>query len=812
MAGSAPTASFASFSQYESSLRPPGGGTSGVSNNAGRVDPDQIPSVVTVRELHQRYYDTHLYPTLERMCAPAAPTDFCAVDQGGSNPKFGRPTLANVPATADLLATTHLPLGLLLQPLARLREDEHSVPVLDFGDLGPPRCARCRAYINPFMQFADGGLKLICNMCRYANTVSGDYYAPLDASGRRIDRDSRPELNLGTVEFNVPKQFWKTEPEPMRYIFVIDVSADAVNRSLPHLTAQAIRRALYGDSGLPAGCKVAIITYDRTIHFYNLNSKLTQAQMMVMSEVDDAFIPLMEGLFVDPEDSRMIIEDLLDRLEVLFEDLKVPEPAFGAVVDIAFKALQATGGKVIATLSALPTWGPGHLVFRDDPRSYHTEKERSLFTTDLPYYKTWGHKFAEAGIGMDVFVLPTTYCDLAAFGAMCELTGGELYFYQNFAPARDGRRMMTEFTTAVTRETGYMGQFKVRCSNGLQVSRYYGNFYHSRPAADLDLGTIDEHKSIVAMFKHDGKLDPKFDAHFQSALLYTTKDGQRRVRCHNFVAGVTQQIKEVVKFCDEEAVVAVIAREAVGKMTTDQLKDIRAGITDKCVHILASYRKYGAAMSSPGQLILPEALKELAVFVLGLIKSKALRGTNVNSDVRVFSASLLKSMPIDDISLYLYPRIFGLHNLEPTDGYVDDATGRFKMPRCVRASLSRFDEGGAYIVDNGQTCYLWIHRRANPNLLRDLFGVDKLEAMDAYMNELPAEVDTPLAIQARNILTYIAQRRNSKAMSVQLARQELDGAEYEVASMMVEDRNSDAMNYVDYLCQIHKNIQLVNAQ
>ncbi|KAK9358257.1 Sec23/Sec24 trunk domain-containing protein [Lipomyces starkeyi] len=792
--------------EYNSTIRPVGAGA------GPRVDPDQIPSVVTVRELNQKYYATHMYPTMEKLCPPVATTEYCAVDQGSSNPKFGRLTLCSVPASADVLAMTHLPLGLVLQPFAKLRPDEQEIPVLDFGDNGPPRCNRCRAYVNPFMQFADGGVKFICNMCQFANTVPGEYYSPVDASGRRIDRDQRPELNLGTVEFAVPKGYWKVTPEPMKYVFAIDVSADAVNKSLPHLTAQAIRRALYGpDGGLPEGCKIAIITYDRTLHFYNLNSKLSQAQMMVVTEVDEGFLPLMDGLFVDPEESRFIIEDLLDRLEVLFEDLKIPEPAFGAVLDVAFQALSATGGKVIVTLSALTTWGPGRLAFRDDPRQYHTEKEKVLFSAENIYYKKWGQKYAEAGIGLDLFVFPSTYVDLASVGMVSELSGGEIFYYPNFVPQRDGKRMIAEMSTAVNRQVGYQGQLKVRCSNGLQVSAYYGNFYHSRPASDIDLGTIDEHKSIVVMFKYDGKLDAKLDAHFQSALLYTTKSGQRRIRCQNFVAGVTTQIKEVVKFCDEDALLAIMAKEAVQHMTSALLKDIRAGINDKCVQILASYRKHGATTSTPGQLILPEALKELTVLLLSLLKSKALRGGNVNSDVRVFSMRLLKCMPLDDLSLYLYPRIFGLHNLQEADGYVDESTGQFKMPTYVRASLSRFGEGGAYLIDNGQSCFLWIHRRANPNLLKDLFGptVDKLEALDPYMNEFP-EIDTPLSRQVRNIVTYLQELRGAKALSIQLARQELDGAEYEVSAMMVEDRNNEAMNYVDYLCHVHKHIQLVN--
>ena len=43
---------------------------------------------------------------------------------GNSNPRFMRLTLYSIPNTEDLLQTSHLPLGVILQPMARLRNDE----------------------------------------------------------------------------------------------------------------------------------------------------------------------------------------------------------------------------------------------------------------------------------------------------------------------------------------------------------------------------------------------------------------------------------------------------------------------------------------------------------------------------------------------------------------------------------------------------------------------------------------------------------------------------------------------------------------
>jgi hypothetical protein len=107
---------------------------------------------------------------------------------------------------------------------------------------------------------------------------------------------------------------------------------------------------------------------------------------------------------------------------------------------------------------------------------------------------------------------------------------------------------------------------KVRCSNGLQVSSYHGNFVQHALGADLEIGGIDAEKAIGVLFSYDGKLDPKLDAHFQAALLYTSADGQRRVRCINVVAAVNEGGMETMKFVDQDAIVAVIAKEGMSSV------------------------------------------------------------------------------------------------------------------------------------------------------------------------------------------------------------------------------------------------------
>lgn len=245
----------------------------------GRVDPDQIPSIPRSRDAIAQYYLKNVYPTFEHHIPPPASVPFVAFDQGNASPKFTRLSMNSIPSASDALQSTGLPLGLLLQPLAPLQPGELEIPVLDFGEVGPPRCHRCRAYINPFMVFRNGGNKFVCNMCNYANDVPAEYFSATTPQGARLDREQRPELMRGTVEFLVPKEYWSKQPVGLRWLFLIDVGQESFNKGFLEAFCEGVMAALYGDEGedgevkrkIPEGAKVGFVTFDKDIHFYNMN-------------------------------------------------------------------------------------------------------------------------------------------------------------------------------------------------------------------------------------------------------------------------------------------------------------------------------------------------------------------------------------------------------------------------------------------------------------------------------------------------------------------------------------------------------------
>ncbi|PIA95616.1 Protein transport protein Sec24C [Cercospora beticola] len=806
---------------------------------AQRVDPNLIPSIPLSRDLPADYYKQHVYPTMEQRLPPPATTPFVAFDQGNASPKHARLTLNCIPNSQEQLATTALPLGLVVQPLNRQSDGESAIPVLDFGEIGPPRCRRCRAYVNPFMVFSNGGNRMTCNLCGHPNEVPPEYFAPTDPSGIRVDRQDRPELLLGTCEFLVPKEYWSKEPVGQRYLFLLDVSAESCTRGFLKATCDGLLAALYGDdfeveprddddedeaeakppkpSKVPAGAKVGFVAFDREIHFFNVSSGLSAPQQLVVSDLEEPFAAISaQHLFVNAAECKSNIVTLLQQLPAMFERIKHAEPALLPALQAALSGLSESGGKIICTLASLPTYGPGRLTVRD--RNMQTasndnpEQEKVLFRTENQSYKKLQADMVKAGVGVDFFLTAPAggYLDIATIGLVSEKTGGETFYYPNWAYPRDTLRLEKELSHAVQREQGYAVLMKVRCSNGLQIAHYSGNFTQHTFGADLEMGTMTEDSAVSVTFTYDGKLEVRNDAHFQSAVLYTTTSGQRRVRCTNVVATVTENARDSMRFVDQDAVLTILAKEAAYKVPDKSLANTRQELQDKTTDILAAYRKHHSGAHPSGQLVMPEHMKEFAMYTLGLIKSRALKGGKEPSDRRIHELRMLKSMGPGELSLYLYPRVIAIHAMEPGEGFADE-NGHLKMPHGVRASFANIEEGGAYLFDNGQMLILWLHQLVSPNLLEDLFGegCNELHKLDPNLNALPV-LETHLNAQVRNILIALEQGsgtgRGSKGLSIQLARQGLDGAEFEFARLLYEDRNGEASSYVDWLVMLHRGV------
>jgi protein transport protein SEC24 len=87
-------------------------------------------------------------------------------------------------------------------------------------------------------------------------------------------------------------------------------------------------------------------------------------------------------------------------------------------LNAALAALEKTGGKIICSLSALPTWGPGRLFLRDDGKQHGGDAEKKLLDTEHPGWRKAADKMVQAGVGTDFFLAAPGggYLDIATIG------------------------------------------------------------------------------------------------------------------------------------------------------------------------------------------------------------------------------------------------------------------------------------------------------------------------------------------------------------------------------------------------------------
>lgn len=171
-------------------------------------------------------------------------------------------------------------------------------------------------------------------------------------------------------------------------IFLIDVSYNNVKSGLVHLMCDQMKniiRNLPIDQGQTRSkMKVGFITYNNTVHFYNIKSTLAQPQMMVVGDVHEMFMPLLDGFLADPEESEAVIDLLMDQIPKMYGDTRETETILLPAIQAGLEALKASecAGKLLVFHSSLPiSDAPGQLKNRDDRKLLGTEKEKTILST-----------------------------------------------------------------------------------------------------------------------------------------------------------------------------------------------------------------------------------------------------------------------------------------------------------------------------------------------------------------------------------------------------------------------------------------------
>ncbi|XP_053839701.1 protein transport protein Sec24C isoform X1 [Vidua macroura] len=771
-----------------------------------RIDPDAIPSPIQVIEDDRNNRGSEPFVTGVRgQVPPLVTTNFLVKDQGNASPRYIRCTSYNIPCTSDMAKQSQVPLAAVIKPLAALPPEETLPYLVDHGESGPVRCNRCKAYMCPFMQFIEGGRRFQCCFCSCVTEVPPHYFQHLDHTGKRVDFYDRPELSLGSYEFLATVDYCKNNkfPSPPAFIFMIDVSYNAVKSGLVRLICEELKSLL---DYLPregnmeeSAIRVGFVTYNKVLHFYNVKSSLAQPQMMVVSDVADMFVPLLDGFLVNVNESRTVIASLLDQIPEMFADTRETETVFAPVIQAGLEALKAAecAGKLFIFHTSLPiAEAPGKLKNRDDRKLINTDKEKTLFQPQTSFYNNLAKDCVAQGCCVDLFLFPNQYLDVATLGVVPYQTGGSIYKYAYFQLETDQYRFLNDLRRDVQKEVGFDAVMRVRTSTGIRATDFFGAFYMSN-TTDVEMAGLDCDKTITVEFKHDDKLSEDSGALLQCALLYTSCAGQRRLRIHNLSLNCCTQLADLYRNCETDTLINYLAKYAYRGVLSSPVKTVRDALINQCAQILACYRKNCASPSSAGQLILPECMKLLPVYLNCVLKSDVLQpGPEVTTDDRAYIRQLVTSMDVAETNVFFYPRLLPL-----TKADVDSDS----LPAAIRNSEERLSKGDIYLLENGLNIFVWVGVNVQQGLIQNLFGVSSFSQISNALSTLPV-LENPFSKKVRSIVDML-QGQRSRYMKLIIVKQE-DKLEMLFKHFLVEDKSlSGGASYVDFLCHMHKEIR-----
>jgi protein transport protein SEC24 len=727
------------------------------------------------------------------------------VDWNIKHPKEMLQFTANcIPQSAQLSQNSKVVLGGVIRPFVTLPE---GIPTVMPGPAGIVRCKKCRTYMNAFVSWMENGRRWRCNICGQANDCPSAYFSHLDPQTNvRRDKNERAELSHSVVEYIAPNEYMVRPPQPSAYFFVFDVSAQAVGSGMLAHVAAAIKKVLLEEGNLPGGerAQIGFLAYDTSVQYFNLSKRgrneegsgVSQPQMLTVSDLVELFVPLPpDDLLVNLSEHLDTVEAFLEALPTMFtpsaDDQKPPsvlqnESALGPALKAAFTILKPLGGKMLVFNSLLPSVQKvdGCLNPRDvNPRIMGTDAENVLLRPQSNWYKDTAVEFSRAQISVDLFVTNFSYADVATLTDLPKYTAGNFYSFANFSPLVDGERLEKSVYHTLTRPTALEAVMRVRCTRGLRVTNFYGNFY-IRGQDLLALPNCSSDAAYGFTIQHEDNVVPSNVLTVQSALLYTSTDGERRIRVITTVLPVVSDMKSLTNSVNVNALSSLLSKQGVDYALKNGPGAARTKLIQGCIDVIktarakpqqarlpgappGAYNQQGGGEEEEG---IPPHLELLPLMVLGMVKNIALRGgTDVHPDERCAAMQTMSTIwPGNRFKSFLYPKLFRVDQMKADAGLpCDDAqegdeghTGnhmpndfvaglpgsKIRLPPMLNLTVNVLSSEGVYCLENGVDAFVWVGRQADSRLLQDLFGVESLEQAD------PSQVSCICVMQSYFIL------------------------------------------------------------
>eukprot|EP00927_Polykrikos_kofoidii_P077431 TRINITY_DN74368_c0_g1_i1.p1 TRINITY_DN74368_c0_g1~~TRINITY_DN74368_c0_g1_i1.p1 ORF type:complete len:988 (+),score=151.21 TRINITY_DN74368_c0_g1_i1:40-3003(+) len=696
-------------------------------------------------------------------------------------PHFVRGTVSKFPNSVSTKQKAGLPLGVVLQPLAPTPSDMEPVPSVTFGGVGSiVRCKDCKAYMNPFVNWDSSGHRWTCNVCGTSQSPPAAYHNPVDANGKRSDRFERHELSKGVVEYIASDEYMSRPPQAPVFMFLIDVSYAAVVTGMLDTVVSGIKEAIQTRC-LPGGTRtmVGIMTYDTSLHFYNLNPNLSQPQVFVVADLEDMFLPLPGDMLVNLCDCESVILNLLDSLPQLYSETKLNETCMVSAIKGASMAMKHIGGKLMVFASCIASIGELALKStRDNQSILGTDREVELLRPVGDGFRQLAFELTKAQISVELFACPQAYVDLASISMLAKHTAGDVRYYPQFHIHHAGMKLKSELMHVLSRYMGWEAVMRIRVSQGWKITKFFG--HHFIKGADLlVVPNCHADQTFGISIQAEDNVTPDPVLFVQSALLYTNSDGERRIRVHTWAATTTGNHNDIVLSADVQATISLLSQITIDGMLNATIKQGREKLQAQCQQIVQVGNACPAA----------EAMQFLPLYILGMLKSAAFRGSNdVSADLRMHLWMRLESLSVSQTAAYFYPRMLALHNLGEGVGLPDEH-GSIVLPDMLNLTSESMTQDGIFLLEDGESMFMWVGNSVDGSLLQSVFGVPSFDQLDTNSAEANLFLQQdPLAQRIGAIIQHVRSERLVPYMQLHIVRQGEQPKEGRFFASLIEDK------------------------
>ena len=656
-----------------------------------------------------------------------------------------RSTVSIFPRYESQLNQLKIPIGLNISPSSfYTKKDEF--PLVSYGEINdPPRCKNqnCKAFINPFIKIIDN-FKWECNICKCINNIE-DYYFKNEE-----EKENKIELNNGSYEFLLNKTFWKNErpPNKLNYHFLIDISYKSIESGFAQSALESLKNCIMNDFFYHYDIfpiKISIITYDTSIHFYSINKKSNQFNMLCINDEKDIFIPTFrDNLLVSLSENKnkliQIIESIQNSIyNQLAQNEKIKNSEKNATKFFdAIKAANLLGGILGGKMLIFSGSDIKNLEMMNDKKD-EDDLEREKENGYNQNLERGGKKLAKMGIdvtynnfSVNIFQTCDEYCKIITINQLCDNSNGNIYFYKNFNSNLHYNILYNQIKKILTNETQLEGTLKLRLSNGYYISEYITSvlLYNRKLFVFPTQDSAQKYTVQLSMFTQEEltqrNMSQKIDnyIYIQSCLLYSNGDGTRRMRVHNLCLPISSNNSQIYDSIVPEFLAAFWAQKSSHFIFKYRnLEKSLTNIENEFFNMMNEYLSSQEYLKKE----LSNEMRMLILFFLSLMKlcifnKKKDSGFQNDIDLSNYYRLKILKIPIDEILAFIYPRIYLLDDISNLN------YGEF--PDVVNDSMEGINQGNFFLIDNGFFLGIYCKKNIDKKIIESLFGEDDIEKVN----------------------------------------------------------------------------------